>query len=171
MNITKILITFYISLALISCREYEIYTFKEVSIPTNQGMIEFEITPSRQLAGEKKAIEANPYSLLFKYHSTAAFDSFTISEISIGDLKFKPVPSLSSSTEPTGFTKHSEHWAIASLTSQLQDIELKHQEYKIAFKLTLITNEQSISESFSVKVKPEFRKEHKNDSVQAAMGI
>lgn len=162
---------------LLGCREYRLFHYEEVNESISGGELNIKLVPYRQISNEgtkKIAVEGNPYTLLFELSMPDDFDKFEIRDLRLRGSETGNVISLLSSTSGM-VRKHDttgKYFAIATFSSQLIRVSLKHEPFEVKAMLTVHdkNGDKNFSEMHYTLI-PKYTSEKRSDILDAIMGI
>lgn len=162
---------------LFGCRSYKLYHYEEIKDFVLGGELVIEVVATRQLMesdDKKVAVEAAPYSLLFKFFKDEKFSDIEVTELVLTGVSTGNQINLSSSKSMDArlFSGTDRYFAIAAFSKKLEGDNLEYEAYDINASLTLRNEDGSITKTdLKYRLQPEYKTDSRSDIIDGIMGI
>lgn len=159
------------------CRSYKLYHYEEIKDYVLGGELVIEVVATRQLmeaGGKKVAVEAEPYSLLFKFFKGEKFIGIEVADLVLTGVSTGHKINLSSSKSMDArlFSGTDRYFAIVAFSKKLEGDNLEHEPYDIDASLTLRNQDGSITKTdLKYRLQPEYKTDSRSDIIDGMMGI
>ena len=164
-------------LMLVACREYQLFHYETVEDSVLGGDLIVELVPSRKLVekgGQKLAIEADPYSILFKFVSDVRFHNIEVQELVLTGVSSgnKLERASATSLDAREYPNPERFFAIASFSKSLSGTNVKYEPYDLLAILVLAKeNGEKVKTHLSYRLYPKYKNESRSDLFEGMMGI
>lgn len=162
---------------LFGCRAYKLYHYEEVKDSVLGGELVIEVVATRQLMevnGKKIAVEAAPYSLLFKFFKDEKFRDIEVTELVLTGISTGTKIKLSSSKSMDArlFSGTDRYFAIAAFSKKIKDDNLEYEVYDINALLTLRNEDGSTTKTdLKYRLQPSYKTDSRSDIIDGMMGV